>query len=327
MNRYLTVRRIEFVITYLCNSKCRHCQLGEEEERRSSPSHIDQDVAVEIVGKIGRQYKPESVMTFGGEPLLYPEIVCSIHKEAMQVGIPVRDVITNGFWSRKAGEIEAIADNLAKSGVTEVSISVDVFHQEFVPLEIVKKAAESLLRAGIRRVSWNPCWVISKDHDNPYNQKTRAILKELERDLPIAESDGNIAQPEGRALTWLKDFLPQKTRMPKEKCGDMPYTERLNQIKAISVEPDGRVAVCKDFYIGSAYQRDIIDIIENYDPFLIPEAKAIVEDGIAGLMNWARTKGVKPDSKGYYNVCHICTDTRKRVKRLQLVKESSRKPE
>ena len=326
MNRYLTVRRIEFVITYLCNSKCRHCQLGEEKERRRFSSHIDKDTAVEIVRKVGRKYKPESVMTFGGEPLLYPEIVYAIHNEAKRMRIPVRDVITNGFWSRKSGETEEIADNLAKSGVTEVSVSVDAFHQEFVPLKFVKKAAESLLKAGIPRVSWNPCWVISKDHNNSYNRKTRAILKELERDLPIAESSGNIAQPEGRALSWLKDFLPQKLRMPKEKCGDMPYTERLNCVKSISVEPDGRVAVCKDLHIGSAYERDIIDIIENYDPFMIPEAKAMIEEGVGGLMDWARTKGVKPDLKGYYNACHMCVDIRRRVKQRQLVEESSRKP-
>jgi len=314
MNKYLNVRRIEFVITYLCNSKCKHCQLGGEEERRSFPSHIDKDIAVEIVRKVGRKYRSESVMTFGGEPLIYPEIVYAIHKEAMQVGIPVRDVITNGFWSRKSEKIEEIADNLAKSGVTEVSISVDAFHQEFIPLKIVKRATESLLRAGIARVSWNPCWVISKDHENPYNRRTKAILKQLEKDFPVAESSGNIAQPKGRALSWLEDYLPKKVSVPKEKCGDMPYTERLNQVTTISVEPDARVAVCEGFYIGNAIQRDIIDIIEDYDPFSIPEAKSIVEDGIQGLIDWGKATGVKPDPMGYYNVCDMCKDIRKKAR-------------
>jgi len=127
MNRYLAVNRIEFAITYLCSSKCQHCQLGEEEERKKFPNHIDKDIAVEIVRKVGSKYNPKSIMTFGGEPLLFPEIVYAIHKEAMKVGIPVRDVITNGFWSRKIEEIQEIANNLAKSGVNEVDISVDCF--------------------------------------------------------------------------------------------------------------------------------------------------------------------------------------------------------
>lgn len=314
MNRYLPVNRIEFAITYLCNSECRHCQLGEEEERKNFPSHIDKDIAVEIVRKVGKKYNPKSIMTFGGEPLLYPEIVYAIHKEAMNVGIPVRDVITNGFWSRKKEEIQEIAEKLVKSGVNEATISVDCFHQEFIPLDIVKKAAESLLKAGITRISWNPCWVVSKDHDNPYNRKTKAILEQL-KDLPIEEGEGNIARPEGRAIKWLKDFLPPRTKTSKGKCGDVPYTEELDLVKTICVEPDGRIAICKDLYIGNAFETGIIDIIENYDPFRIPEAKAIIENGMEGLINWARTKDVEPDSAGYYNFCHVCTDIRRRVNR------------
>lgn len=310
MNRYLTADRIEFAVTYLCNSKCKHCQLGEG--KKGFPNHIDKNVAVEIVRKVGKKYNPRSVMTFGGEPLLYPEIVCAIHKEAMEIGIPVRDIITNGFWSRKTEEIEKIAEKLVKSGVNKASVSVDCFHQEFIPLEFVIKAAECLLKAGITLISWNPCWVVSKNHDNPYNRKTKAILEQL-KELPIEEGEGNNAQPEGRAVLWLKDFLPPKTKTLKGKCGDIPYTEKLDSLKTIYAAPDARIAVCKDFYIGNASETDIIDIVENYDPFKIPEAKAIIENGMEGLIGWARTKGVTPDKEGYYNICHMCYDLRRRV--------------
>ncbi len=141
------------------------------------PSHVDKDKAVEIVRKVGQAYAPKSIMTFGGEPLLYPEIVCAIHEQAKKVGIPIRDVITNGFWSTKTEKIQEIAQNLAKSGVNEVSISVDCFHQEFIPLKTVKRAAKSLIEAGIERVRWNPCWVVSKDHDNKYNRRTKTIFR------------------------------------------------------------------------------------------------------------------------------------------------------
>jgi hypothetical protein len=271
-------------------------------------------MAVEIVRKVGKKYNPKSIMTFGGEPLLYPEIVCAIHKEAKNVGIPVRDVITNGFWSRKEEQTQEIAEKLVESGVNEASISVDCFHQEFIPLEIVKKAAESLLKAGIAHISWNPCWVISKDHNNPYNRKTKTILKQL-KGLPVKEGEGNNAEPQGRAVLWLKDFLPPKTKAPKGKCGDIPYTEELDSVKAICIVPDGRIAVCTDFYVGNAFETDIVDIIENYDPFKIPEAKAIIENGMEGLTKWARTKGVEPDPGGYYNICDMCADIRRRVKR------------
>jgi len=312
MGKYLVVDRIEFVVTYLCNSRCSHCQLTEEEKRNAFPSHVDMEKAADIIRKISRVHVPKSIMTFGGEPLLYPKIVCAIHEQAKRAGIPVRGVITNGFWSTKAKKIQEIAQSLAKSGVNEVAISVDCFHQEFVPLKIVEKAATSLVEAGITRVRWNPCWVVSKDHDNKYNRRTKSILQKL-RNLRVEDGVGNNVRPEGRALSSLAEFLPPKTSVPKGKCGDIPYTETLDSVKTISIEPDGKVAVCKNFYIGNTFQSDIIDILENYDPFKIPEAESILEKGLEGLINWAKKRGVEPKPEGYYDICHICTDLRERA--------------
>ena len=312
MSRYLTVNRIEFAITYLCNAKCKHCYSIQNKE--SFPKHIDKSLAVKIVKKVGEKYRPESIMTFGGEPLLFPEIVCAIHEEAMNMRIPCREIITNGYWSKDAKKIKEIAKNLAESGVNEIIFSVDAFHQEHIPLDIVRKSVESCLQVGIENIVWNPCWVVSEDNDNQYNQKTKSILKELE-DLPVRKSEGNIMEADGLALINLKEFLPPKDKIPTGKCGDMPYTDPLDSIRSICVEPDGRIAVCKDFHIGNASETDIIELLEGYNPFMIPEMKAIIENGMKGLVNWAVTKGVNPDPEGYYSVCHMCVDIRKRVSR------------
>jgi MoaA/NifB/PqqE/SkfB family radical SAM enzyme len=309
---YLVVDRIEYVVTHLCNSRCTHCQLAEEDRTSKQPTNIDKKKSVEIVRKVSRTRVPKSIMTFGGEPLLYPEIVYAIHSQAKKDSIPLREVITNGLWSTKAKKINEIAHKLAKSGVNVVSISVDCFHQQFVPLKIVKKTAASAIEAGIERVGWNPCWVVSKNHENIHNRRTKAILQEL-RSLNVEESEGNNVQPRGRALSSLAEFLPPRTPVPKGKCGDMPYTEPLDQVKTISIEPDGRVTICENFHIGNAFTQDITDIIENYDPRKIPETKAILEKGMDGLIKWAKNRNAEPNSRGYYNICHMCTDLRQRA--------------
>jgi MoaA/NifB/PqqE/SkfB family radical SAM enzyme len=228
MGKYLVVDQIEFVVTYLCNSKCSHCQLTEEEKSNVLPSHVDKDKAVEITRNVGRVYTPNSIMTFGGEPLLYPEIVCAVHEQAKKACIPIRDVITNGFWSTKAEKIQKIAQNLAKSGVNEVAVSVDCFHQEFIPLKIVEKAAASLVEAGIARVRWNPCWVVSRHHDNEYNRKTKAILQKL-RNLHVEEGEGNNVRPEGRALSSLANSFHEKHQCRRENAVIHPTRKRLIQ--------------------------------------------------------------------------------------------------
>jgi len=246
--------------------------------------------------------------------LLYASIVCAIHKEARKVGISSREVITNGFWSTKTEKIRKIAEDLARSGVNKVSISVDCFHQEFIPTEIVRRTAASCVEAGIDSVKWNPCWVISKDNDNKYNRKTMMILKRL-RTEHVEEGGGNPVQPEGRARVNLVEFIPPRTLMPKGKCGDVPYTEALDAVKTISVEPDGRISVCKNFYIGNAFETDIIKILSGYDPFKIPEAASILTDGMKGLVRWAKKRSVMPKPEGYFSICHLCTDIRERTAR------------
>jgi organic radical activating enzyme len=310
MNKYLTVKRIEFLVTYLCSGKCRHCYAPKQKE--GFPEHIDNSLAVDIVRKVSTSYDVDSVMTFGGEPLLFPELVCSIHKMAFESGIPSREVITNGYWSNDVKKIKRIAKNIAESGVNDIHVSVDAFHQEHIPLNIVRKTVESCLEAGVENIVWNPCWVISEDDDNRYNRITKSILKELE-DLHIRVSKGNILEPDGLALINLKEFLPKRQKMPVGKCGDKPYTEPLDYVTSISVEPDGAIAVCNDFHIGNASETDIIDLLKNYDPYKISEMNAIIENGMRGLLDWAKEKGVTSDPDGYYSICHMCTDLRKRA--------------
>jgi len=314
VSRYLTLNRIEFVVTYACNGRCKHC--CNAPRRAEFPRHIDRSLAVEIARKVGLKFRPESIMTFGGEPLLYPEIVCAIHKEAANVGIPRREVITNGYWAESATKTKETARNLADAGVNEIDISVDAFHQEHIPLKIVRNTAEACLEVGIKEVHWNPCWLVSRDDENQYNRETKQILKELE-DLDIRETEGNFVEPDGSALVNLKGFLPQKRKLPEGRCGDMPYTYPLDFVRAICIEPDGRVAVCKDFYAGDASKTDVVRIVEDYDPFKIPEMKGIIEDGMEGLANLARKKGIDLDPEGYYSICHMCTDIRRKVNMTQ----------
>ena len=313
INKYLIPKRIEFAVTYLCNSKCKHCYSIQNNE--TFPEHIDKSLAVETVRKVGEQYSPESIMTFGGEPLLFPEIVSAIHKESMEVGIPYREIITNGYWSKDAKKIKEIAKNLKESGVNEIIVSVDTFHQEQIPLDNVRKTIESCLQEGFQNIVLNPCWVVSEENDNRYNQKTKSILQKLE-DLPVKKSEGNIMEPAGLALINLKEFLPPREEFPIGKCGDMPYTDPLDSVKGIYLEPDGKVAVCNDFYIGNAFETDIISLIENYNPFKIPVMKAIIENSMEGLLNWAKAKGVQPDPQGYYSICQMCIDIRRRVNKF-----------
>ena len=65
MNQYLkNLNKIEFVVTYACTGRCKHCSEGEH---TSCGERIDPQIAADAVRKIAAEYDIKTVMTFGGE--------------------------------------------------------------------------------------------------------------------------------------------------------------------------------------------------------------------------------------------------------------------
>lgn len=309
MNKYINLDRIEFVVTWQCNSQCKHCSVAGK--RVKKPSVISGELATNIVKQLTNVYSITSVMTFGGEPLLFPDVVWAIHKAATLGGIGRREIITNAGWLCSLKESHSIALKLAESGVTGIAVSADAFHQEHIPVDLVKQNVKNLIDTGIR-VTWNPCWVVSETHNNPWNEQTRAILSDLSY-LGATVSEGNNVQPAGNALKWLTDLLPSRSLTPEGTCEDVPYAGRLDKITSISVEPDGSILVCKDLSIGNPSEQNILDILESYNPNKIPETEAILRGGTIRLAEYARQKGILPNTEGYFSICDKCIDLRRRL--------------
>ena len=65
MNQYLkNLNKIEFVVTYACTGRCKHCSEGEH---TSCGEQIDPQIAADAVRRIAAEYDIKTVMTFGGE--------------------------------------------------------------------------------------------------------------------------------------------------------------------------------------------------------------------------------------------------------------------
>ena len=111
MNQCLkNLNKIEFVVTYACTGRCKHCSEGEH---ASCGEWIDPVIAADAVRKIAAAYDIKTVMTFGGEPLLHTDAVERIMTAAKEQNIPKRQVITNGYFSKNADRIREVAEQLA----------------------------------------------------------------------------------------------------------------------------------------------------------------------------------------------------------------------
>ncbi len=249
MNKYLkNLNRLEFVVTTACTGRCKHCSQGEHK----SFEHIEKELASDAVRAVAGEYNIKSVMTFGGEPLLYPETVCEIHKTAKEIHIPHRQLITNGYFSKEFNEIKFVAHRLIDCGVNEILLSVDAFHQETIPLEYVKAFAENVKNNGAE-ILVHPAWLVSEDDENIYNTRTKALLNEFSI-MGIKASEGNVIFPAGNALKFFREYFDLS------KIEKNPYQENPTDIKAICIGADGSVLN------GNIHLRNISEILNSYFP-------------------------------------------------------------
>lgn len=249
MNKHLkNLNRIEFVVTMACTGRCKHCSQGDHK----SSENIDKALAADAVRKISEEYNITSVMTFGGEPLLCPETVCEIHKAAKEINIPQRQLITNGYFSRDSDKIKIVAKEIIESGVNEILLSVDAFHQETIPLEYVIEFAKAVKTADIS-FKVQPAWLVSPEADNYYNDKTREILSVFNQ-MGIVTNEGNIVFPSGNALKYLSEYFELSNETKN------PYDEDPTDIRAICFSANG------DILGSNVYEKDVIEILSSYNP-------------------------------------------------------------
>lgn len=253
MNPYLkSLNRIECIITWNCTGRCKHCSEGAHP---LSASHLNGEKAAAAVLQIAEKYPIQSLMIFGGEPLLHPEITAQIHLAAKEAGIAKRQIITNGFFSKDPARIREVAGLLKEAGVNDLMLSVDAFHQETIPLEPVMVFAESLLGENVP-LRIQPAWLVSEAHDNPWNRETHRLLQTF-ADLGLPIHEGNVIFPEGNALLHFKEYFD------RYGAPENPYVDDPENLTSISLEPDGTLLQ------GNFYQTPALSILENYHPSCI----------------------------------------------------------
>lgn len=249
MNPYLkNLTKIEFVVTHACTGHCKHCSEGEHALKGEQ---INAAAAAEAVRRIASEYDIQTVMTFGGEPLLCVDCVEKIISLARDLNIPLRQVITNGYFSSCREKICEVARRLFECGVNDLLLSVDAFHQETIPPDVVRMFAAEARHCGVP-IRLQPAWLVSRTHDNPYNRKTREILDHFS-DLEIPENEGNVIFPEGNACKYLASYFT-------DKVIQNPYAENPYDVRCISFSPNG------DVLGENIYKKDILEIIRDYVP-------------------------------------------------------------
>jgi hypothetical protein len=247
----------------------------------------------------------------GGEPMLYLHVVKEIVFECDRLSIPEIWLFTNGFWANNSPRARTIMENLKAQGLTKVFLSVDVFHQGYIPIEFIKNAIKASVKADLE-VCVDARFIGKADENNRYNSATRSFLESLGSLLSSVEITR--AQPlfVGRAADALSKYVKKKpfSKILDEECPGAWAGGTLRSPLGVDVDEFGFVTICPGISIGNTYATSLRKILEKYDYQNHAVIAAMHDNGMEGLMGLASSNGFVPE-EAYVNCCHFCYEARK----------------
>ncbi len=136
---------LAFVMTDKCNAACNMCCFSCSPQKNTV---LDKDLIKDYIRQ-AKEYGTFKTISFsGGEAILYYEQLKECVAFAKGLGFN-STLVTNGFWGANYDKGYTMISALAEVGLTDLSISVDQFHQEYVPIQAVKNAIRISERLGI----------------------------------------------------------------------------------------------------------------------------------------------------------------------------------
>lgn len=303
----MQIKSVDFLITFRCPSACKHCsyKAGFHRTGFMHVSHV-----TSWLRAIKDAHPLECVTIHGGEPFLYLDIVKHIVTEARFLGIPKTWVITNGYWAKDEHTTERKLQELKQAGLSGITVSVDAFHQEYIPLESVIRAIECSSLQGFDTVAVDSYFLGSEEDENHYNAETKRILLELQ-DLTGVHFSKYSARLEGRGAETLASFLRTQHEIPSGRC-PFPFWlggDFLNP-EGIEIDYGGNVTLCPGLSIGNARNEPLSDILDRYDAYAHPLISILSQKGPIGLYDLAMRKGYS-GAHAFVDECHVCFEMRK----------------
>ena len=287
----MSYRAIGMMMTYKCPITCDMCITSSGPERTEVLSLEDGFHFIDESKKLNLL-----ISIAGGEPFLYPEKLKALITHAHQQKL-ANCVVTNAYWATSEEKSNRILDDLKKCGLTMMKVSLDDFHQEFIPLHCVINAIRAGMRAGIQVQLQNTRTSIHK------GMKYYAFLLAAFHNINFSQlnfnEDTRLPVGRGRGAYPPDDFLPF----------DSLTTEFNRCFKELLVDVSGDLFPCCNPLmapIGNLKSNSMNEILQEIKANRYYE---IIKDH--GFLFFARLlekeKKVRLSGMKFVNECHLCT--------------------
>jgi hypothetical protein len=279
----MPITGLHLLMTYQCNFECDHCFVNSRPEAKGVMKISDIKQILEEAKSVGNI---EWIYFEGGEPFLYYQTMLWGLRAAKDYDFK-RGIVTNAYWATSVEDAKEWLNPLSEIGVSDFSISDDVYHYGESEENLAKYAYEAAEDLGL------PVGKIAIEDP-------KKCLKQIEwKGKPVVE--GRVLF-KGRAAEKLVEGLPRRTWTEFDKCLDEDFS---NQSR-VHIDPFGYVHVCQGIIIGNMKQTPLPKLLTDFDPETHPICGPILRGGPAELVREYRVK----HKEKYVDECHLCYSTR-----------------
>ena len=291
------------IVTYKCSAACMHCSYASSPKRRGDFMTKSQ---ADNIFKILRKMGCYSVHIGGGEPFINFEKLLDVCISARKNGVGIDYIETNASWVTNEERTCKFLSQLLDADVSCLLISLDPFHNEFVPYEKIKDLLRYCRKTGMQTFVWQSQFerIVSQFDAS----KTHALSEYKSKygdNFITAIMNSYGVGINGRAIK-LADMVYEKN--PAEY-----YLQKNNSCNIMSTH-HFHVDVYDNFVppgcIG--FQANINDLedlpADKYANYL-----SVAEGGLTMLYNRAVSIGFKPKKDGYSHRCALCFDVKKYI--------------
>lgn len=284
---------VVIALTNKCPITCRMCFNDSGMHRKEEMKLDDALRYVEEAVSIGAKNFGIS----GGEPFLCPEKLEKIVAVAASHGLKV-NCTTNAFWAETLRKAEIILKNLESKRLHSLGISVDDFHQEFIPVKNVAHAIKAAKKAHIKEITLS-CTTTSKNRNMKYYC---LYLNLLGVDLSGVNLLETVRMPIGRGA----EYFPESDLRPLD---EFPANVSLEFcFEKVLIDPEGMVFPCCNYFIspiGDMNNNSLDQMLEKADKN--PYVQMLKAHGPVYLLHQLVDEGkLSIGESKFADLCHIC---------------------
>lgn len=295
------------MLTYWCSSRCACCYVYSGPGAGSADNEMTVDLAVHCWrGLIDLAGERAQVHLTGGEPFVdFDRLHAILHRAQQETLTGLEKVETNAYWCSDDEIVRKRLAALQQVGLTRLQISTDVYHQEYVPLEYVRRAAaiaRDILGDDGVQIRWrdyldHPCLVDVRDPEHRAQAFRQAYALRPERMV-------------GRAADELAPLLEQR---PWREFAERTCRDSFLNARHIHIDGAGHVfsGTCAGIIVGRiATELSLDHLWVQLDYRAHPLVHLLMTGGPTELVKIAEPLGFVPRST-YVNRCHLCFDLRR----------------